>query len=1074
MADRDVEVRLRANVTQYVAGMRAAGASTELALGRATKAATRQEAAMRAATTAGHLALSTLKLSAVGVAGGLALAAKVTADFEERMANVKSLSHANAVEMKALRAAAMSTGTAYGYTASEVADAETEMIKAGVSLKDIMGGGLKGALALAAAGQVDVGDATEIAATAMTQFGLKGRDIPHVADLLAAGADKALGSVTDLGYGMSAAGTTAHQLGFSIEDTVGTLAEFAQAGQKGEKGGTLLNSMLLRLSAPSKQAKKLMDEYGVSIYDANGQMKTMPEIAGNLQRSFKDLDPATRNAALGMIFGTRAIRGANIMIADGEKVNRKWINSVNDQGFAAAQASGKLDSLKGDLQKLKAAGENALIAVGTGEQAPLRRMVDNATHELQRLTENGDLEKWGAKAGKTIETVAHDIGTFAHDVGPAVSGIAHAIHGTVQEFDKIPTDLRKLLIYGGAGAAVGHKLGLDSLAKTLILGPGGGRAGASALGGRAGVTPVFVTNMGAGLGAGAAGRAGAGAGVAEGAAAGSLLTKARTLVIGAAKVYAAAGTMTALQEQLSSRKVLGGAFGQGHTLSHDLGAAYGATRFGGKFSAVDRALSAPFGGDTLTHSVDNVKKLDAALAKLSYAHPLQGQREFNRILGQSGLVTDHLRKVLPESSKALAAVGASSTGASKEAQRAFRGLAGSGSPASAMFRDLDRNAKRASDTVKRSGLSTQEYGKFLKGLPPVVRTAVKTPGLIKSRSDAVGLAKAFNLTPKQKTILLKSLGFDKTKKDVDTTSEKLKHLDDHLDDVGSINAVAKVKLKDNATAPAQAVSRYLTRLDRARANPTATLNDRATRPGAKVLGLMHQLDNTRPRPAVSLIDRATAAIERVRAHLRALDGQRAYTSVITRIETDRVTRFSQIGTGGGSVGTKRYEAPGSENGSLYRNGVKAFEAGGYGIDGRYYSRTPQIVAGGANVLWGEKATGWEAYISGKPSERARNIKVWSMAGDRLGAQDRVVGFAPRAHAESGSISAGTTQVHRASAGGISAGDLTQLNGTLVALGHRLKALEGLGDRVERGAHGGTSRGMQGLSSAAVGYGRLNR
>ncbi|MGH2165501.1 phage tail tape measure protein, partial [Enterococcus faecalis] len=76
----------------------------------------------------------------------------------------------------------------------EAAGAIDELAKAGISTKDILGGGLKGALSLAAAGQMEVGDAAEIAATAMTQFGLKGSDVGHVADLLAAGAGKAQGS----------------------------------------------------------------------------------------------------------------------------------------------------------------------------------------------------------------------------------------------------------------------------------------------------------------------------------------------------------------------------------------------------------------------------------------------------------------------------------------------------------------------------------------------------------------------------------------------------------------------------------------------------------------------------------------------------------------------------------------------------------------------------------------------------------------------------------------------------------------------------------------------------------------
>ncbi|MFE6645657.1 hypothetical protein ACFVJS_03780 [Nocardioides sp. NPDC057772] len=73
------------------------------------------------------------------------------------------------------------------------------------------------------------------------------------------------------------------------------------------------------------------------------------------------------------------------------------------------------------------------------------------------------------------------------------------------------------------------------------------------------------------------------------------------------------------------------------------------------------------------------------------------------------------------------------------------------------------------------------------------------------------------------------------------------------------------------------------------------------------------------------------------------------------------------------------------NGGFQENGRLAFADGGYGSDGRYYAREPMLITGGANILWGEKETGWEAYISGKPSERERNLQILSMAADRLGA-----------------------------------------------------------------------------------------
>jgi hypothetical protein len=67
------------------------------------------------------------------------------------------------------------------------------------------------------------------------------------------------------------------------------------------------------------------------------------------------------------------------------------------------------------------------------------------------------------------------------------------------------------------------------------------------------------------------------------------------------------------------------------------------------------------------------------------------------------------------------------------------------------------------------------------------------------------------------------------------------------------------------------------------------------------------------------------------------------------------------------------------------NGAKAFADGGFGMDGRYYAREPMLIPGGANILWGERETGWEAYISGKPSEKQRNLEILALAADRLGA-----------------------------------------------------------------------------------------
>jgi len=317
------------------------------------------------------------------VAGGFAVAIKSAADFDAKMALVRTLSHASASDMGQLRDAALHVGQAYGYTATQVADAEAELVKAGVSVADIMGGALTGALTLASAGQTDVATATTIAATAMTQFALSGKDVPYIADLLAAGADKALGSVVDLGYALDQAGPTAHQFGVSLEETVGTLAAFAQSGQIGERGGTILTQMLLKLTAPSKQASDILEQLGISIYGTNGQFVGMSNLAGQLQTKMGGLTLAERNHDLAVVFGQRAIRGANILYQEGAKGVEEWTGKVNDSGFAALQAAGKLDSLSGDVTKLRAALQTAFIGAGESGQGPLRTMVQDVTKAVE-------------------------------------------------------------------------------------------------------------------------------------------------------------------------------------------------------------------------------------------------------------------------------------------------------------------------------------------------------------------------------------------------------------------------------------------------------------------------------------------------------------------------------------------------------------------------------------------------------------------------------------------------------------------------------------------------------------------
>lgn len=383
IADRSIVVKIGANVQGLVNGLKTADKAAQDWGNKTLDYVEKNSASLN------HLA-GNLGIVGAGLTGLAVLAVKTFADFDAAMSSVQASTMETAGNMDLLRQAAIDAGSRTVYSATEAAGAIEELAKAGVSTADILGGGLDGALDLAASGAIDVGDAAEIAATAMTQFGLKGSDVTHIADLLAAGAGKAQGGVGDLGAALQQAGLVANQTGLSIEETTAGLTAFASAGLTGSDAGTSFKSMLQRLTPQSKEAETLMKQLGISAYDAGGNFIGLSEFAGNLQSSLKNLTPEQRNSALATIFGSDAVRAANVLYEQGAAGIDEWTAAVNDQGYAAEQAAIRMDNLKGDIEGLSGSFETALINLGEGANGPLRSLVqalDGAVDSFNGLSD---------------------------------------------------------------------------------------------------------------------------------------------------------------------------------------------------------------------------------------------------------------------------------------------------------------------------------------------------------------------------------------------------------------------------------------------------------------------------------------------------------------------------------------------------------------------------------------------------------------------------------------------------------------------------------------------------------------
>lgn len=172
MTDRITRVLLEADIANFEANMLRASNATKKAADEGDRLAKTHQAM----SEVGRASL----VMGAAVAAGVGVAVAKFADFDQAMSNVAATGQDARDNIDELRQAAIDAGASTVFSAQESANAIEEMAKAGIDAKDILGGGLAGALDLAAAGGLGVADAAGIAATALKTFKLEGTDMSLV------------------------------------------------------------------------------------------------------------------------------------------------------------------------------------------------------------------------------------------------------------------------------------------------------------------------------------------------------------------------------------------------------------------------------------------------------------------------------------------------------------------------------------------------------------------------------------------------------------------------------------------------------------------------------------------------------------------------------------------------------------------------------------------------------------------------------------------------------------------------------------------------------------------------------
>ena len=371
--------------------------------------------------TATGMKAATVAITGTAAAlGGVAAAAiKVGSDFESQMSRVKAISGATGEEFEQLKAQAMQLGADTSFSASQAAEGMENLAAAGFTTSEIMNA-MPGLLNLAAASGEDLASSSDIAASTLRGFGLAASDAAHVADVLAANANRTNSSVADTGEAMKYIAPLARAAGLSLEETAAAIGIMANAGVNGSQAGTSLRGALSRLSKPTKDMSEAMDELGISFYDSNGKMKSLTEQVGMLRQATEGMTDEQKNNYLVTLYGQEALSGMLALINEGEGSLGELTNAYkNCDGAAQKAAETMQDNLSGALEQLGGSAETLGLAFYNSVADNLKNAAKTATESINNITDsfnNGGLNEAIQTAGDEFANLAVEAASHAPEM----------------------------------------------------------------------------------------------------------------------------------------------------------------------------------------------------------------------------------------------------------------------------------------------------------------------------------------------------------------------------------------------------------------------------------------------------------------------------------------------------------------------------------------------------------------------------------------------------------------------------------------------------------------------------------
>lgn len=361
---KELKVKITADIKNFNSQMQ----SFDKNLKAATKSVSGVTKAGESLKSVGSTLVKSITLPAAAAG---AASVKLYTDFDSSMRqvaatmNISSQEIANGSESyDKLKAAAMECGQKTQFSASQSAEALNYMALAGYDVETAIAM-LPNVLNLAAAGNLELAQASDMVTDVSSAMGLSIEETTKLVDVMARTSQMTNTNVAQLGEGLLTVGGTAKNLSGGVNEASAALGILADNGIKGAEGGTVLRNVILSLTAPTDQAAKAMKKYGIEVFDAQGKMRPLNDILGDMDGQIGKMTQQEKINFINTIFNKTDLKGVEALLGgvDGKLVDVEGALGKAD-GTAEQMAKTLNSGLGGALEEMKSALEGAGIAAG--------------------------------------------------------------------------------------------------------------------------------------------------------------------------------------------------------------------------------------------------------------------------------------------------------------------------------------------------------------------------------------------------------------------------------------------------------------------------------------------------------------------------------------------------------------------------------------------------------------------------------------------------------------------------------------------------------------------------------------